>query len=85
MKGIARGIDQQGRLVIPSELLRVLGISKGELVEVAGGFDDDGEATIFVRKFSGGCHLCGEPIFPGKYLDYMNKRICDSCVAKIKK
>ncbi|MBR2650305.1 MAG: AbrB/MazE/SpoVT family DNA-binding domain-containing protein [Clostridia bacterium] len=52
--GIVRSIDELGRLVIPKELRKSLGMPAGTPVEILA---IDGK--IVVQKFCPGCHLCG--------------------------
>ena len=52
--GIVRRIDDLGRVVIPKELRRTLGISEGDPMEIFTEKD-----TIILRKYNLGCVVCG--------------------------
>lgn len=53
--GIVRKVDQLGRVVIPVELRRTLGIDIKDPLEI---FVNEDE--IILRKYVAGCHCCGE-------------------------
>jgi len=54
--GIVRKIDELGRIVLPIELRRVLGIEEGDPLEV---FVDDQNEKIQFRKYRGqACYFC---------------------------
>lgn len=72
--GIVRRIDDLGRVVIPKELRRTLGVETGDPVE----FFADGEKVI-VRKYHPGCFICGS----GDDLQpFHSKAICSNCIRK---
>lgn len=52
--GIVRNLDSLGRLVIPKELRRTMGIGEQEPMEIY----TDGDRIVLKRYFSG-CSLCG--------------------------
>ena len=52
--GIVRRLDSLGRVVIPIELRRTLGIEERGSLEI---FTEDD--TIILRKYRPGCELCG--------------------------
>lgn len=52
--GIVRKVDELGRIVIPVELRRTLGIEIGDPLEVY----VDG-SDILLRKYTPGCVFCG--------------------------
>jgi len=52
--GIVRKMDTLGRVVIPMELRRTMGIAPDDSIEV---FTDDDK--IILRKYNPGCALCG--------------------------
>ncbi|WP_029516970.1 AbrB/MazE/SpoVT family DNA-binding domain-containing protein [Paenibacillus polymyxa] len=72
--GIVRRIDDLGRVVIPKELRRVLGIEAGDPLEIF----TDGNYVSF-RKYAPGCSLCG---LSGRKLVklYPEKLVCTGCV-----
>ncbi|MGM1047631.1 MAG: AbrB/MazE/SpoVT family DNA-binding domain-containing protein [Bacillota bacterium] len=75
--GIVRHLDELGRVVIPKELRRTLGIANGDPVEIY----TEGD-KIIINKFVPGCCLCGKaseelvPLYP-------EKRICKPCIGII--
>ncbi|BFH12306.1 AbrB family transcriptional regulator [Paenibacillus dendritiformis] len=52
--GIVRNLDSLGRVVIPMELRRTMGIGEQEPMEIY----TDGDRIVLKRYFSG-CSLCG--------------------------
>lgn len=52
--GIVRKIDELGRIVIPKELRRTMGIQEKDPVEIY----TDGKGII-LRKYAPGCAFCG--------------------------
>ncbi|WP_010271401.1 AbrB/MazE/SpoVT family DNA-binding domain-containing protein [Paenibacillus senegalensis] len=80
--GIVRRVDHLGRIVIPVELRRTLGIQTadgpidGDSLEIY----MDGE-RIILKKYAPGCHLCGEAGLPLQTV--MSKPICGKCVAAV--
>ena len=69
--GIVRKIDELGRVVLPVELRRTLGLEVRDSVEIL----VDGE-TIVLRKFQPNCVFCGG----SKELTvYREKNICADC------
>jgi transcriptional pleiotropic regulator of transition state genes len=74
--GVIRSIDAIGRLVIPIELRRELGLNTGEPVHM---YVEDGK--VIVEKYVKRCFICGKA--STKYTVVNGKRICDDCKAKI--
>jgi transcriptional pleiotropic regulator of transition state genes len=72
--GIVRNMDQLGRIVIPIELRRNLGIALNDPLEIF----VNGEEVI-LRKYAPGCTLCGHVDRPLTSL-YPGKLICTACV-----
>ena len=69
--GIVRKVDELGRIVIPMELRRTLGIEIKDALEIF----TEGD-RIILAKYEPDCSLCGS----GKDLvNYKGKRICGSC------
>lgn len=54
--GIVRKVDELGRVVIPIELRRTLGIEEKDPLEIY--VDDNG--SIILKKYSRGCAKCGQ-------------------------
>lgn len=72
MTGIVRRVDGLGRVVIPIELRKTLGIAPGTPVEMYIG--DNG--LIILKKYEPGCIICGE--MEG-LKDYNGKKFCREC------
>ena len=71
--GIVRNIDELGRVVIPKEIRRNLGISNNDPIEFF--VDSD---RIILQKFQSSCHFCGGS---DKVIEYKGKKICEICLA----
>ena len=73
--GITRQIDEVGRIVLPIELRRVLGIEKRDFVEIY----TEGDAII-LKKYQPSCIFCGSregtTTFKGKIL-------CKNCIDEL--
>ena len=77
--GIVRRIDDLGRVVIPKELRRTMGLAEGDPLEIF----VDGENIVF-RRYRPGCALCGEADPQKiKIADFNGKFICRLCVGVI--
>ena len=73
--GIVRNIDELGRVVVPKELRKKLGIANTDPVEIY--VEDD---KIILKKYIPVCHFCGGA---NNLRMFMEKNICDDCIAKI--
>lgn len=75
--GIVRRVDELGRIVLPSELRKCLGIEVKESLEIY----VSGE-SIILRKYKPACVFCGEArsstTFKGKF-------ICNACKKQLLK
>jgi len=74
--GIIRRVDDLGRIVLPIELRRTLGIGERDPLEI---FVQ--EDLIVLRKSSLVCIFCGSD---DNVEDFMNKGICQECRATLK-
>jgi transcriptional pleiotropic regulator of transition state genes len=74
--GIARKVDELGRIVLPIELRRALGIAEKDLVEI---FVEGN--TIVLKKQEGDCVFCGSSDNTAQYKD---KYICSLCARDIR-
>lgn len=74
--GIVRNIDELGRIVIPKEIRKKLGIEKNDPVEIF----VDGE-TVILSKYHPVCHFCGKT---ENISDFKGKTICGDCIAELK-
>ena len=73
--GMARRVDQLGRVVLPAELRRLFGIREGDLLEI---FVED--TRIVLAKVTQRCVFCssGSDLRPFK-----DRAICAACIATL--
>ena len=69
--GIVRDVDNLGRIVIPKELRRTLGINEKDSGEIYTEND-----TIILRKYEQSCLFCGST---ESVSEFKGKMICDNC------
>lgn len=69
--GIVRKVDELGRIVIPMELRRTLGIQIKDALEIY----TDGD-KIVLAKYEPDCSLCGSE---KDLVVFKGKNICSSC------
>ena len=74
--GIARRVDQLGRIVVPIELRRTLGIEVKDTLEMYVEKD-----LIFLTKYKPMCIFCDSTEEVKKYRD---KLICSECLEELK-
>lgn len=75
--GIVRPVDALGRVVIPIELRRTLGIKTDDSLEVF----VDGD-YIILKKYQPSCVFCGE----SEDIQMIHgKTVCAKCIADLKK
>ena len=75
--GIVRHIDELGRIVVPKELRKQLGIENTDPVEISGEGD-----RIIIKKYLPACHFCGG----GEELSvFKDKKICAGCIRELRK
>lgn len=73
--GIIRKVDSLGRIVLPSQLRRTMGLKAGDDVEI---LVDDGR--IILQKFSPACIFCGGS---QSLVSYRGKVVCRACCRAI--
>ncbi|NLW17313.1 MAG: AbrB/MazE/SpoVT family DNA-binding domain-containing protein [Firmicutes bacterium] len=73
--GIVRKVDELGRVVIPIELRRTLGIDEKDSLDIY----VDGE-KIILRKYEPACIFCGNA---DNVLNYRGKNICEACLKQL--
>lgn len=73
--GIIRKVDDLGRIVLPIELRRSLGIGERDPLEIY-----VQEDLIILRKSSLICIFCGSD---EDVDEYMNKGVCNKCKASL--
>ncbi|HAB01325.1 MAG TPA: AbrB family transcriptional regulator [Ruminococcaceae bacterium] len=76
MKTTAKSIDASGRLVLPIELRRVLGVENGGVVDVF--VDRD---HVIVCRHTPTCIFCGGT---ESLTDFQGNFICSSCLKALK-
>jgi AbrB family transcriptional regulator, transcriptional pleiotropic regulator of transition state genes len=70
--GVARKVDQLGRVVLPAEVRRHFGINPGDLIEIA--VDAD---AILLTKVEDRCIFCGGTT---DLSEFSGKLVCRVCV-----
>ena len=75
MIGTARHIDQLGRVVVPSELRRMLGIRRGDLLDIRG---EDGR--VILQKIEPECAVCARS---EDLVGVHDKHVCRECVREL--
>ncbi len=73
--GIVRKVDELGRVVIPIELRRTLGIDEKDSLEIY----VDAE-KIILKKYEPACIFCGNA---EDVLNYRGKNICEACLKQL--
>ena len=74
--GIVRKIDDLGRIVLPIELRRTLGISDRDSLEI---YVDDN--NIVLKKYEPACIFCGST---EGIVNYKDKTVCSACINALK-
>jgi transcriptional pleiotropic regulator of transition state genes len=74
--GIVRHIDELGRIVVPKELRKRLGIAACDPVEISSEGD-----KIILTKYSPVCHFCGST---ENISEFKEKNICAECIKEIR-
>lgn len=72
--GIVRKVDELGRVVIPIELRRTLGIGEKDALEIY----VDGE-RIMLKKYEPACVFCDNP---DDVILFMGKIVCNDCISQ---
>jgi len=73
--GMARKVDDLGRIVLPIELRRQLGIRAGDELDIA----VDG-STVLLRKIEARCIFCGSAV---DLRGYREKQVCQACLTEL--
>ena len=74
--GMARRIDQLGRVVVPAEFRKMLGIRPGDLLDMRAG-----EGQLHLSKVEPECAICGKP---DNLTPVHEKHLCADCVKEIR-
>jgi len=73
--GVARKVDQLGRVVLPAEVRRRFGIRSGDMVEIS--VDSD---AILLTKVEDRCVFCGAT---SGLTEFSAKLVCGGCVNRL--
>lgn len=75
--GIARKIDDLGRIVIPAETRRLFNIREGDQLSIS-----IQGSNIVIRKLENTCTFCGST---ESVISFQGKGICTKCKAQLAK
>ncbi|OWZ83644.1 AbrB/MazE/SpoVT family DNA-binding domain-containing protein [Natranaerobius trueperi] len=75
--GLVRKVDELGRIVIPIELRRNLGIEQRDSLEIY----IEGE-NIILKKYEPACIFCGTAQ-DGEMIHHKGKNICRTCAKEL--
>jgi len=75
--GVVRKVDELGRIVIPIELRRTMGIEERDALEIY----VDGD-RIILKKYEPSCIFCGNA---EEVINYKGKNLCKSCLTELSK
>lgn len=73
--GIVRNVDELGRIVIPVELRRMLGVEVTDPIEVY-----TTEEQIILKKYEPACLFCHDS---GEMTYFKGKLVCRTCLSDI--
>ena len=73
--GIVRKVDSLGRIVLPIELRRVMGIDIKDPIEI---FVDEGK--IILKKYQPACMFCENA---NDIITFKDKKICRTCAKEL--
>ena len=74
--GMVRKVDELGRIVLPIEIRKTLDIEQRDALEI---FVD--EDRIVLQKYQPACIFCSQV---DNIVYFNGKRVCASCLAKLK-
>ena len=75
--GIVRKVDELGRIVLPMELRRTLGVDTKDALEIY----TEGD-SIILKKYAPCCIFCGEG---NSVTSFKDKNVCASCKKELAK
>lgn len=75
--GIVRKVDELGRIVLPSELRKSLGIEVKDPLEIYTSGD-----SVILKKYLPACVFCGEA---NDIITFKGKNICKNCLRQVSK
>lgn len=73
--GVVRKVDELGRIVLPIELRRNLGIDIKDSLEIF----VEGE-NVVLKKYQPCCIFCGEA---NEVVSFMGKNVCKTCIESL--
>ena len=73
--GVVRKVDELGRIVIPKELRKILGINQKDPLEIY----TDGD-MIILKKYQPFCIFCGDS---EQTISFNGKNVCKNCAKKL--
>ena len=75
--GIVRKVDELGRIVLPSELRKSLGIEVKDSLEIYTSGD-----SVILKKYLPACVFCGEA---NDIITFKGKNVCKNCLRQVSK
>ena len=75
LSGIARKVDELGRIVLPVEIRRALGLATGDELDIS--LD---EGTVVMRKVEARCTFCAGS---DDLRAFRGRQVCASCAAEL--
>ena len=75
--GVVRPIDGLGRIVLPAELRKIMGLDAKDFLEIF--LDED---KIVLKKYQKSCIFCKNE---DDLLEFKDRCVCKSCLKEIKK
>jgi transcriptional pleiotropic regulator of transition state genes len=75
--GVVRKVDELGRIVIPIELRRTMGIEEKDALEIY--VDNE---KIILKKYEPACIFCGNA---EEVINYKGKNLCRNCLTELTK
>ena len=75
--GNVRKVDELGRIVLPSELRKSLGIEVKDSLEIYTSGD-----SVILKKYLPACVFCGEA---NDIITFKGKNICKNCLRQVSK
>jgi len=73
--GVVRKVDELGRIVIPIELRRTMGIEEKDALEIY--VDNE---KIILKKYEPACIFCGNAY---EVHNYKSKNLCRQCITEL--
>lgn len=74
--GMVRAVDALGRIVLPIEIRRSMGLETGDGLEMY-----VEKERIILQKYAPACIFCGEA---DEVITYKDKKICKKCLEALK-